>query len=319
MICVTRVKKLAEFGRFVITEEKGRFLRRYYKSIYEIAQIDDIDVVFFVMKKRNVSSHQKIMAVEVLSEEMGHSWDDEQGELCLVAWDMKAEQPKFHKWVSRDKAIDRFRKQEWDQYSRYHMGVLVSVQHDLYRHVASKVTGVVADLGCGSARIMGYMQENQHVSSYVGVDMSDDMLQQASWLKHNLEYEQAQLVHSSIDDIEGKYDSLVSIHSFYSWPNQQQTLKHIKSLLRDNGTFYLVTPNDDFDVESLSRMVKREVLGHPYYDEFLSINQTIAAKANYFSLDQLIELVRDVGFSVKAANTDFFMGGASYLELGKAS
>ena len=64
------------------------------------------------MKQRNIPSHKKMMAIDVLSNEIGNSWDDEQAPLCLVAWDIKAEQSKFQQWVNRNK--ETFPSKGWD-------------------------------------------------------------------------------------------------------------------------------------------------------------------------------------------------------------
>lgn len=315
-------KRLAELGRLVITEDsKLNMLRLYYKGGFEIAMIEDIDVVLIVMKQRNLPSHRKMMAVEVLSMNMGRSWDAEQGDLCLVAWHVKAEQPKFHQWIDRETA--RFSAREWNQYSPLHLGVMVSVQRELYQHTASRMHGKVLDLGCGSGRVMAYMQDNPQVESYTGVDSSEEMIQQASWLKEQLQFDRATLVHAGIEDMTGQYDTIFSIHSFYSWPDQDGLLQHVYQLLADDGTFVLVTPNDDFNVEKLSHTVRQELTGHPYYEAFMAINYAIAVKAKakglYVPLDNLIAQVRQAGFRVKAAHDQFFLGGASYLELGKGS
>jgi len=281
--------------------------------MYDIAQIETVDFILIVMKKRNFSSHKKIMAVEILSNDMGYSWDEEQAELCLVAWDMQAAQLKFHQWVNRN--ADRLQKAPWDAYSRYHLGVLVSVQHEVYSHVSSMVHGHVLDAGCGSARVMGYIQDNPRVNSYTGIDSSNAMIQQATWLKQQLAYENAELICSTIEEAGEEYDSIFSIHSFYTWTNPELTLRHINTLLKKDGTFILVTPNDHFDVQKLQRLVDREVLGHPYYKEFLHINQTIAERASYISMDALIASARNTGFTVQAASQDYFLGGASCLTL----
>lgn len=315
-------KRLAELGRLVITEDnKLNMLRQYYKGVFEIAMIEDIDVVLIVMKQRNLPSHKKMMAVDVLSTDMGRSWDAEQGELCLVAWDVKAEQPKFHQWIDRESA--QFSQKEWNQYSPLHLGVMVSVQRELYQHTASRMYGKVLDLGCGSGRVMAYIQDNPRVESYTGVDSSEDMIQQASWLKEQLQLDKANLIHASIDEMTGQYDAIFSIHSFYSWPEQDRLLQHIYTLLAEDGTFVLVTPNDSFNVEKLSHTVRQELTGHPYLEAFMAINYSIATKAKakglYVPLDSLIERVRQAGFRVKTAHDQFFLGGASYLELGKSS
>jgi len=308
-------KKIAELGRLVITENKVKMLRLYYKSIFNIAKFHSIDVVLIIMKTKNIRSHKKIMAITVLSNEMGNSWDDNQEELSLVAWDMKSKQPKFNKWISRDLPV--FGDKSWDSYSHIHASVLVSVQHEVYNYTKSKLYGRTIDLGCGSARVMGYIQENPRVTSYLGIDTSSDMIKQASRLKEQLQYTNATFETININQVSEEYDSVLSIHSYYSWTNTRETLAHIYKILKTNGVFILITPNNKFDQQKLSRLVMREVAGHPFYEEFLSINYGIANTYQYQSIDKLIEEVKQVGFIVTSAHDDFFLGGASCLELTK--
>ena len=253
--------------------------------------------------------------------DMGNSWDEACAPLCLVAWDIKAAQPKFHQWVNRGQPA--FSPKKWDAYSDSHLGAFISVQKEVYQHVASQVSGNVLDLGCGSGRVMAYLQDNPLVASYRGVDASAEMIRCARWLQEQLFFEHARLDHTDIIDVQGQYDSIFSIHSFYSWSDQTKLLNHIHGLLADWGTFILVTPNHAFDEKRLAHVARQELLGHPQYEAFMAINFSIAetarAKGVYVSLDQLIEQVRQVGFQVKAAHNQFFLGGAAYLELGKRS
>ena len=134
-----------------------------------------------------------------------------------------------------------------------------------------------------------------------------------------LNFNKSNLVHSDIGEIHGKYDAIFSIHSYYSWSEQKKLLEHIRKMLNKNGVFILVTPNDEFNEEQLSHLAKQELLGHPHYEEFMKINYSIAntAKAEglYIPLDSLIDQVKQAGFRIKTAHSQFFLGGASYLEL----
>lgn len=314
-------KRIAELGRLLITQDKVNGLRTHYRLTHAIANLLGIDYVLIVMKQRNIPSHKKMMAVEVLSMNMGYSWDEEQAPLCLIAWDMKAAQPKFHKWVSSKKTP--FTLQQWDHYSSAHLSAYLSVQKEVYQQVVQRIRGQVLDLGCGTGRIMAYVQDNPQVNSYTGVDASTAMIQQAKWLKTQLGFEAAALINADISDIQGQYDSIFSIHSFYSWSEQDKLLKHIYTLLKPDGIFILVNPNASFNEERLAHLAKQELIGHPHYNSFMESNYAITAQAKaqgrYLSLDKLIEQVRRAKFVVKTAHDQFFLGGASYLELGKAS
>lgn len=308
-------KTMMELGRLVILENRKTWLRKYYKVVYDIAIKLNVDYILMIMKKRNYNSHKNVMNLINLSNDMGNSWDEEQAELCLTAWDILGDQPEFFKWMNRENKS--FKKKEWDQYSPFHLGVLVSIQNEVYEEVSQKIKGKVADMGCGSGRIMGYIKENPDVDSYTGVDFSEDMIKQASWLKEKLEFDEATLMNSKIEHIDGEFDAIISMHSYYAWPNQKKVLEKIYQLLIQGGQFILVTPNNQFDVEKLSQLVSRELLGHPFYEQFLEINHAIAEKADYFSTDYIIGQVREVGFKVVEAHQKFFLGGATYLQLEK--
>ena len=310
-------KKLAELGRLLITEDKVNGLRTHYMLTHAIANLLDIDFVLIVMKQRNIPSHKKMMAVEILSMDMGNSWDEEQAPLCLIAWDVKAAQPKFHQWVKREKNL--FPTEKWDAYSTSHLSAYLSVQKEVYQHIAQQLQGNVLDIGCGTARIMAYIQDNPRVKSYIGVDTSEAMIQQAEWLKSQLSFTKAKLMRADIANLGGQYDVVFSVHSYYSWSEQDKLLCHIRSLLANQGIFILVTPNNHFNEERLAHLAQQELLGHPHYEDFMAINYAIAATAKkegrYNSLDALIQQVKQAGFRIKAAHDQFFLGGASYLEL----
>ena len=312
-------KKLAELGRLLVVDDNMHQFRSHYKAAFLLGKLERVDVILIVMKRKHVSSHKKMMSVSVLANDMGYSWDEEQAELSLVAWDINAEQVKFYKWVKLN--VEEYPTHLWDKYSPSHLGVMVSVQRDIYKNLSEIVHGDVLDVGCGSGRIMAYLQENQKLNSYCGVDASRNMIEHANWLKEQLSFGQAKLCESKVEDINGQYDCIISIHSYYSWSDPQTVLAHVYDLLMPTGKFLLVTPNNKFDTERLALMVRQELLGHPYYEEFLTINQSIAetAKAQglYVSIDELISRVCKVGFKVKAAHDEFFLGGASYLELSR--
>ena len=77
------------------------------------------------------------MSVQVLANNMGFSWDEEQAELSLVAWNINDEQPKFYKWVKLD--VEKYPTQLWDKYSPSHLGVMVSVQREVYQELSQKI------------------------------------------------------------------------------------------------------------------------------------------------------------------------------------
>ena len=135
--------KLAELGRLLIVENNVTQFRCHYKSVFLLARLKQIDTVLIMMKRKHVSSHHKMMSVEVLANNMGFSWDEEQAELSLVAWDINASQPKFCKWVGL--TDEKYSTKTWNEYSQAHLGVMVSVQREVYKDLSDKAYGNVSE------------------------------------------------------------------------------------------------------------------------------------------------------------------------------
>ncbi len=316
-------EKLAEFGRFLINEDNKKQFKLHFKAAYETAIQHDVDVVLIVLKTQHISNHDKIMSITVLSDDVGVSWDEEQAPLSLIAWDINAAQPKFWKWI--DYQPEAYQVSRWDNYSTYHLGARTSIQTEVYQHISSKAWGNVLDAGCGTGQTIPYARNNHKITTYTGVDLSLEMITHARDLKSKLTLnDDYQLVHEDINNLGNKkYDSIMSINSFYAWQNQASTLAKIHDLLDYSGTFFLLTPNNQLNPEKLLSLVQSELIGHPYYDSFIehnySIFETAKEKELYQTIDALIEKVRASGFAVQRAHSDFFLGGASYLELVKQS
>lgn len=311
--------KIAEAGRFVITKNKPKLLRLYYKMVYDIAKHQGIDIVVMMIKTKSIASYKRFMSINILAKDIALSWDAGRDDVSLIAWNINDYQPKFDRWTNRQKNIYSFKN--WDNYSYSHLSIFTSIQKEIYEHIASKVSGSILDVGCGSGRIMAYMQNNKSAVNYTGIDLSLEMINQATWLKKELGFDEAKLVNANISSLSNTFDYIVSIHSYYAWDDKITMLKTIYNLLDNDGKFILVTPNNDFDKEKLSVVVKQEILGHPFYKDFMDINYEIAEiaeqKTLYRHIDSLIETVRGIGFKVNTAHNNFFLGGASYLELSK--
>ena len=91
-------KKLMEIGRFVI-EEKNSLLQHYYKAVYEISNREKVDIVLMIIRQKNIPFHQRMIGVDVLSEDVNENFGSEHCFAC-VAWDIAKTKKRFSRWVA---------------------------------------------------------------------------------------------------------------------------------------------------------------------------------------------------------------------------
>ncbi|EXJ13304.1 class I SAM-dependent methyltransferase [Imhoffiella purpurea] len=205
----------------------------------------------------------------------------------------------------------------WNGYARSHASVTTSFQLSLYREAAGQLGGDVLDCGCGTARLAPFLADDPGVTSYTGVDLAPDMVRMARWTIERLDRERFVIEQGAIEAVQGQFDSLVSIHSYYAWPRPLDVLAHIRRLMRSGGRFVLATPNRRLDMERLLRESSRELLAHPDFPEFERLNLAFAGNpgAAFVDMDLLIGQSRDAGFAVLECHQRHYLGGVNLLVL----
>ncbi len=219
----------------------------------------------------------------------------------------------------KEKQIHRYPASEWNSYARLFAAVTTSVQLEVYREACLHLQGNVVDCGCGSAKISPFLADNEQVSAYTGVDYAAEMVTAARWVISTLDRPSFAIQHCKIEELQGCFDSAVSIQSYYAWPDPLLTLRHIASLLVDDGVFVLATPNKNLSLEKLAKDIRKELLAHPDFEAYREYNLKLAAnpQANFISLDDLVRQVQQAGFAVQEAHQRHFQGGLNFLVLRK--
>lgn len=203
----------------------------------------------------------------------------------------------------------------WDEYSRFHLSVLTSMQWALFNEAITYLKGDVVDLGCGTARLAPLLKEKININSYTGVDYSPEMVKMAQWVISNLKSKSFKIIHEKIENISGCFDSAVSIHSFYSWQDTSKVLSCIYNMLKTNGTLTLATPNPDMDMKLLLKESEKELMGHPDFEIFKKINLELAGRnhAKFLTMDQLIDESHHVGFKTIECNSNHYLNGVNLI------
>lgn len=97
--------KLMEFGRFIIRNGNLELLKAYYKSVYQVAESEAIDVVLMAMKQKDVAFHRNLLGAYLLSHDIKipHGGKDK---MSCVSWEIKNTKERFFHWVGLSQKIE---------------------------------------------------------------------------------------------------------------------------------------------------------------------------------------------------------------------
>lgn len=210
----------------------------------------------------------------------------------------------------------------WNDYARVFASVTPTMQLAVYREACLHLKGDVVDCGSGAAKIAPILADKSDVMSYTGIDSSKEMVDTAQQILLKLEKPNFSILHSRIEEASGTaFTSAVSVQSYYSWPNPIGTLHSIFHMLTPGACFVLATPNQNLSIEILASELKKELIAHPDYENFLGYNLKLATnpQANFVTMDKLVAQVRQVGFQVQECHQQHLHGGMNFLVLRKGS
>lgn len=218
--------------------------------------------------------------------------------------------------MSSNKIID------WNAYAASFQSVMPSEMVRLNKAAASELYGSVADYGCGAGKIIPFVSSEGSIQQYTGIDMSADMIKGAQWMANRFPETPCKFVESRIESVSIEaVDSAISINSYYTWDDPVRVLGHIARQIKVDGHFVLATINRLINMPALLDEAKKEQIANPFWEDFARQNLAIcdSPDTHLIGLDELIEQVREVGFSVSKAHTDYYGGGLNYLILKKKS
>ena len=207
-----------------------------------------------------------------------------------------------------------------NQYAAPFQSVMPYEMVRLNRDVAGMLYGSVGDFGCGAGKIIPFVASEDAITRYTGIDMSADMVKGARWMAAQFPLKPFDIIESRIEDAcIDAVDSAVSINSYYTWDDPVRVLEHIYRVMRMDGHLVLATLNHFIDMPSLLEEARKEQVANPYWEEFAKQNLAICESQNtrLIGLDELIEQVRDVGFTIIRADSDYYNGGLNFLVLKK--
>lgn len=132
----------------------------------------------------------------------------------------------------------------------------------------------VLDIGCGGGRTLNRISEKIVSGSLTGVDYSETSIRASEeYNRELLNKGMLTLVNASVENLpfeDGAFDRIITVESFYFWPDPVENLKEVRRVLRKDGHFMLVA--DIYGREDLSEHQRENIaeydLTNPTIDEF---------------------------------------------------
>ena len=218
------------------------------------------------------------------------------------------------------KLNDAYSKNDWNNYAKLFASITTTNQLSVYKEACHYLSGDVIDCGCGSAKLAPMLLDRDDITSYTGIDYSQEMTHVAQYIVNQLNDQRFSIHESKIENYTGKlFDSAVSIQSYYSWSSPISVLRKIYTLLKPNGRFILATVNSKLPFDALAKDAWLELLMHPDFEAYKAYNLKLATNdnANFISLDALVKQLAEVGFQLELAHQQHFRGGLNFLVLQK--
>lgn len=92
--------KVSEFGRLINTTADQSLVRNYYKHIYKIAQLEDIDVVVLIIPEKKIKFHKNIIGAKLLITDTQIDTGGKYNMACM-AWHVKETSNTFYQWINK--------------------------------------------------------------------------------------------------------------------------------------------------------------------------------------------------------------------------
>ena len=135
----------------------------------------------------------------------------------------------------------------------------------------------ILDIGCGGGMTLFRMSEEIKEGHLTGVDYSKVSVEESSKLnEENIKNNKMTVLEGNVASLPFKddsFDKIITVESFYFWPNHLENLKEVRRVLNSSGTFMLVADiynKEGLDEQTLSN-IKEFNLFNPTKEEFYEL------------------------------------------------
>ena len=111
-------------------------------------------------------------------------------------------------------------------------------------HLVLRPGDMVLDIGCGGGNTLARMAERVTEGHLVGIDYAEtSVVASRAFNAALIERGRMEILHGSVEALpfaDGHFDVVVTVESFYFWPNPAESLKEVARVVKPGGSFLLL-------------------------------------------------------------------------------
>lgn len=142
----------------------------------------------------------------------------------------------------------------------------------------------ILDIGCGGGMTLKRMSERAKEGHLTGVDYSPVSVQESKKLNEtDIKSGKMEIIEASVEAMpfsDNSFDKIITVESFYFWPDPLENLKEVYRVLKKDGVFHLVA--DIYGKEGLNEKqlsnIKEYQLFNPTKEEFIELLKSAGFK-----------------------------------------
>ena len=122
----------------------------------------------------------------------------------------------------------------------------------------------VLDIGCGGGNTLARIAERVTEGHLVGIDYAETSVEASRAFNAALiAAGRMEILHGSVESLpfeDGHFDAVVTVESFYFWPNPEECLKEVARVVKKGGTFLLLA--EIYERNDLPESIREKIAGY---------------------------------------------------------
>lgn len=210
----------------------------------------------------------------------------------------------------------------WNEYAKMYNKFIPEFQKKLLKQIAQYAHGKTGDFGCGTGKLIPYLNQNPNITSIHSLDASPQMLSFAKKKPTPLpiQYHLLELNKINENTLPLTFDSIFLINVLYANNNPINLLTQINKHLNPNGTLIIGDMNRQTNLNQLITSLSKEYQTDPDIEKYQHYNQILSQNATPKTytpseLESIIHLIDT--YQTTHTSQNHFLGNLNLLTFKK--